>query len=96
MLNDPLVQKVRSMLLDHLSKTGYRIFLFGSRVTDHHHPYSDIDIGIEGPRRVPRELMVKMEEVLEESDLPVKVDIVDFSRVTPEFSQIAKKTMRQL
>jgi len=96
MTDDLFVQKARSILLGYLPKARYRMFLFGSRTTTDHHPYSDIDIGIEGPTRIPMNVLAKIDEALEESDLPVHVDVVDFSRVTPEFSQIAKKTMQQL
>lgn len=89
-MDDPFVAKVQSIIRAHLSP-GYRMFLFGSRVAEKHHQYSDVDIGIEGDSEVPKTVMVKITDALDESDLPVKVDVVDFSKVTPEFAHVAKQ-----
>ena len=96
MPEDVLVQKAKSIIATYLRKREYRMFLFGSRTSPHHHPYSDIDIGLDGTKRVPLRVMVQIVEALEESDLPVKVDVVDFSRVTPEFAQVARQNLQPL
>lgn len=88
--------KACSIVRTFLPKNAYRVFLFGSRTSPRHHPYSDIDIGLEGTDRVPLDVMAQLVEALEESDLPVKVDVVDFSRVTAEFARIARQTIQPL
>lgn len=90
-MTDPFVAKVQAIIRSHLPP-GYQMFLFGSRATAQHHRYSDVDIGIEGKKHVPHPVMTKITAALEESDVPVRVDVVDFTKVTPEFSQIARQT----
>ena len=96
MSEDPLVQKATSIILTYLPRKAYRMFLFGSRTRAHHHPYSDIDIGLDGTKRVVPSVMAQIVDALEESDLPVNVDVVDFSRVTPEFAQIARQNLQPI
>lgn len=96
MAEDVLVQKAKSIILRFVPKREYRLFLFGSRTSLKHHPYSDIDIGLEGTKRVPLGVMAQIAGALEESDLPVNVDVVDFSRMTPEFTQIARQNLQPL
>jgi hypothetical protein len=47
------------------------------------------DVGILGKKPIPGHILIKIEESLEESDLPYKIDIVDFILVSPEFRKIA-------
>ena len=91
-MRDALVHKAQVIVTGNLPKGMYRMFLFGSRSTAVHHRYSDIDIGIEGKTPVPTSIMARITDALEESDLPVRVDVVDFSRVTPEFAKVANQT----
>lgn len=91
-MQDALVQKAKTIVCSYLPKGNYQVFLFGSRATDRHHRYSDIDIGIEGKDSVPQSVMAQITGELEESDLPVQVDVVDFSRVSSEFKNVANKT----
>lgn len=90
-MDDPFVKQAKSIVSAYLP-AGFRLFLFGSRTGEKHHQYSDVDLGVEGPKAVPQQVMTKIADALEESDLPVKVDVVDFSKVAPEFAQIAKQT----
>lgn len=46
-------------------------------------------MGILGKKPIPGHILIKIEESLEESDLPYKIDIVDFILVSPEFRKIA-------
>lgn len=57
-----------------VKEAGGRIWLFGSRARGDHHPFSDVDILIEGP--IPPHLLSTIEENLEESTLPMRVDLV--------------------
>ena len=91
-MQDTLVQKVASIIKTYLPVGVYSLFLFGSRATLRAHRYADIDIGIEGKQTIPFEVMARITGALEESDLPVRVDVVDFAKVTPEFARLAKQT----
>lgn len=67
-----------------------QIFLFGSRAShDHHHPYSDIDLGIDGGKPLPASLISELETTFEDSDLPYVVEIIDFATVDDQFKSVA-------
>lgn len=89
MIDEKTREFIRSTIRSHLPDPSYRIFLFGSRATSQHHPYSDVDIGIQGSSRVSVGVLSDIQEALIESDLPVRVDVVDFLSVNPDFDRIA-------
>ena len=64
---------------------GRRVWAFGSRATGRRvKRFSDLDLLIEGESLSLRAAAV-LDEYLDESRLPFKVDIVDLSAITPEF-----------
>lgn len=65
-----------------------KIMIFGSRVNGHAKPYSDIDIAIEGSQEIVREIKTELQFAFEESDLPYRVDIVDWHGISNEFRKI--------
>ncbi|MFH1561146.1 MAG: nucleotidyltransferase domain-containing protein [Patescibacteria group bacterium] len=67
----------------------HRVFIFGSRAQNKHFPSSDLDVGVMGKQVVLGNIKVRIEEELENSDLPFKIDLVDFKTVSPEFCQLA-------
>lgn len=75
---------------------GYKIFLFGSRVMGTARRYSDIDIGILGEKSVPVNKLESIEEILENSDLPYNVDVVDFAKAGKSFTDLALNTIKYL
>ncbi len=81
---------LKNILSQHIDPKEYSIFIFGSRATGKSEKYSDIDIGIEGdPLSV--KTLIALEEAFEESDIPFRIDIVDFSTVTDKFNNVAKQ-----
>jgi predicted nucleotidyltransferase len=61
-------------LFEPLQKAGAKIWIFGSRARGDYRPFSDIDILIESLS--DRSLLGLIAEKLEESALPVRVDLV--------------------
>lgn len=79
------------MIRTYLPDPSYQLILFGSQATQSARPFSDIDIGIVGKAPLPFTILGRINEALEESSLPVRVDIVDFARTSVAFRRIAKK-----
>jgi predicted nucleotidyltransferase len=77
----------------HVPDPAYRIFLFGSRAEGTAHERSDIDIGIEGPAPVPREVLALIQEELEEAPTLYTIDVVDFTRVSEKFRRVAHQRL---
>jgi predicted nucleotidyltransferase len=75
--------ELRSILSARLP--GRRVWAFGSRATGRRvKRFSDLDLLIEGESLSLRAAAL-LDEYLDESRLPFKVDIVDLSAITPEF-----------
>ncbi|MBU0620205.1 MAG: nucleotidyltransferase domain-containing protein [Patescibacteria group bacterium] len=88
-------KQIRNIIFKHLDSKKYKVFLFGSRVNGQALKYSDYDIGIYGKSRLPSEDKFLIEESLEESDISCKVDIVDFSLVSPNFRKVALSKIKR-
>lgn len=66
-------------LIIPLKKNGAKIWVFGSRARGDHKPFSDIDIlfSIEGQSSLTDGQLFLIKEDLIESNLPIKVDLVN-------------------
>lgn len=85
-----------SFLKDVLIKclpVGTKIFLFGSRAAGSAGRFSDIDIGFVSPVQVSPFLLSEIREIIEDSFVPFKVDLTDFSKVGEAFKREALKTI---
>ena len=91
------VEKLKKQILEiidkHLDLHFYRVFFFGSRVSEQNAQRSDIDIGIEGPEEIPAPASVEIRESLNNLPTLYIFDIVDFKKVTPEFREEAYKSI---
>lgn len=63
-----------------------QVFCYGSRARGDHHKFSDLDIMIEGDEDYSRPI-IKLKEVFEESNLPIKVDLVQFSAFAEAYKE---------
>lgn len=88
---DENLRFIKQTLRAHLPDPSYRLFLFGSRATGTARRFSDVDVGIEGPKPVSPTALMNIQEALEESDIPYKVDVVDFAQTSDRFRALAKK-----
>lgn len=67
-------QLITKLLLKPVKEAGGRVWIFGSRARGDYQQFSDLDVLIAGA--VTSELISSIEEQLEESTLPVRVDLV--------------------
>ena len=73
----------------HTYLPGCRIWLFGSRARRTNKEGADIDLAIDAGRKLTMREIFRIKETIEESSIPVFVDIVDVRNVTEDFlSQI--------
>jgi len=79
MIDPAIVQTVKQITKPRLPDDSYSVILFGSRVSGRNRRFSDIDIGILGPKPLPGVNYVDIIDALEQSDLPYRADVVDFS-----------------
>ncbi|AOW47944.1 DNA polymerase beta subunit (plasmid) [Acetobacter ascendens] len=58
---------------------------FGSRVTGKAKPFSDLDLAIMGDEPLPLETRARLEDAFSESELPWKVDVLDWALADNDF-----------
>ena len=81
---------VQAILAEHLPASA-RIRVFGSRATGRAKPRSDLDLAIDAGRPLTLPEMANLSDAFEESDLPFRVDIVDFATLSDSFREIIER-----
>lgn len=66
------------------------VWVFGSRATAKHKPYSDLDLVVMGEEALPLATSADLREAFSDSDLNFKVDLVVWSELTENFKQIIR------
>ena len=67
---------------------------FGSRVAGGNRPFSDLDIVLCGNTPVDSLTLVELRDALEESDLPINVDVVPLHQAGPHIvSAVARRSV---
>jgi type I restriction enzyme S subunit len=69
----------------------YTVWAFGSRVTGTAKPYSDLDLVILTDIPLSLERMATIKGAFDESDLPIRVDVVDWAATGNSFREIIRQ-----
>ena len=77
---------VQRLLAAHVPECEVRAF--GSRVTGKTKPHSDLDIALLGPARLPLGRLAALREAFAESELPIRVDVIDWHAILENFRNI--------
>ena len=80
---------VRSILDHHVP--GREVWAFGSRARGKAKPYSDLDLAILGDVQLGLAVSAALADAFSESDLPWKVDVVDWATTSEAFRRIIEK-----
>lgn len=67
------------------------VWAFGSRVTGKARKYSDLDVVILGKNLLNEIVFSQLREAFSESDLPFKVDVLDWHSINDEFREIIQQ-----
>ncbi len=67
------------------------IIIFGSRIKGTHKKFSDLDICLKYTSPISSKTMGDLRELFECSNLPYKVDLVDYRNISPAFQKIVDK-----
>ena len=79
-------QQVSAILQRYLPNN--EIWAFGSRVKGNAKPFSDLDLAIISDTPLPLALLAEVAEAFSESDLPWKVDLVDWATTSERFREV--------
>ena len=77
---------VRDILRRHVPDK--EVWAFGSRVTGRLKPYSDLDLAIITDTPLPSSISARLADDFSDSDLPWRVDVVDWATASPAFQAI--------
>lgn len=80
---------VRDILKLHAN--GYCVWAFGSRVKGTAKKYSDLDLAIMTSQPLSFSKMAEIKEAFDESNLSIRVDIVDWAATSDLFQQIIEQ-----
>ena len=65
-----------------------KVWVFGSRATGRARRYSDLDLAIDAGRPLTLDEIAGLAEAFSDSDLPYKVDVVDWHNVDDPWRQM--------
>jgi len=96
MIDIPLahLETVKRILAGYVPSCEVRAF--GSRVTGTAKKHSDLDLAIVGTRVQDAETMRLLREAFEESDLPFRVDVIDWHAISDKFRAVIEKAFEVL
>ncbi len=82
-------ETVRRILLTHVPQ--YEVWAFGSRAKWTAKPYSDLDLAVITSHVLPLKTSAYLADDFSESDLPWKVDVVDWASTGESFRKIIER-----
>ena len=77
---------VRAILLR--DAPGVPVYAFGSHATGRARKFSDLDLALLPNQALDWRILARLREAFEESDLPITVDVIDWSQAAPEFKKL--------
>ena len=87
-LADEHIELLCDILKKYLPKNA-KVWAFGSRVKATARKYSDLDIVVEIPNaHIELNVFSDLKSALTDSDLPIKVDIVDWNKIDNDFREL--------
>lgn len=89
-LSEADLAAVRRILSLHLTE-GQSVWAFGSRVKGTARPWSDLDLVVKGEGPVPLPDYYRLQDAFEESEISVKVDLLDWHRISEDFRALIER-----
>ena len=83
--------KLQRLVVEYLTDEKVQVFLFGSRARNDNANHSDVDIGYIPYGEFDRGKILILNERIENSTIPYKVEIVNFNEVSEDFKIAALK-----
>ena len=83
------VATVNAILAEHVPECEVRAF--GSRATWNAKDYSDLDLAVVGDGPLDWRVMGRLKEAFEESNLPMRVDVLDWHAISESFRNVIER-----
>jgi type I restriction enzyme S subunit len=84
------LETVKQILARHVPQ--YDVYVFGSRATRTAWEFSDLDLAIITDKPLEALCLAELKEAFSESDLPFKVDVVDWAATKEDFRKIIQQS----
>lgn len=81
-----MLSSAELVIIKKILRDVHNIIIFGSRVKGSSKPFSDLDICLK--EQISPAAFESLKEKFENSDLPFKVDLVEYDRVSKFFQEI--------
>lgn len=76
---------VNDLVIRPLKSQGASVYIFGSRARGDHQKFSDLDVLVEFPTEESLSPLGRIRSAVEDSNLTIKVDIVDMADLAESF-----------
>lgn len=93
-LDQDHLEIVRAILHEHVPQ--YDVWVFGSRILGTARRFSDLDLVIVTEQPLEFTLLGRIRDAFSESDLPFKVDVLDWSALSEQFRTIIRAQCRPI
>lgn len=93
MTNKPMIERYKQILIGIIHKyvPNCKIYLFGSRARGTHKEGADIDLALEAQEKISFMTILKIQRDIEETTIPVFVDVVDLDGTSDDFKNEVKR-----
>ena len=88
------LELVKRVLRDHVP--GCEVRAFGSRANWTAKDYSDLDLAVIGESEIESATLAQLKEAFEDSALPMRVDVLDWHDISPEFREVIERDSVEL
>ena len=72
------------------------VLIFGSRLKGNNHPFSDLDLAFICKKGLEFKKKISLQIAFDDSDLPYRVDIVDYNNASKEFKEIIDRDNKKI
>ena len=90
-MQNKYIEQLKKIVLDELKSQNIKIFMFGSRARRDNYIGSDVDIGLIPESKIDSSKISLLKEKIDNSNIPYKVQIVNFKEVSERFKNEAMK-----
>ena len=80
------LETVKRILAKYVPQCEVRAF--GSRIKQSAKSWSDLDLAIVGVEKLENHNLYDLKEAFEESDLPIRIDVLDWYTISQEFQAV--------
>lgn len=90
-MENKYLSQLKKIVLNELKDEKVKVFIFGSRARGDNYTASDVDIGYVSYGKLDEKKITMLKYKLENSNIPYKVEIVNFNEVSKDFKKEALK-----